>query len=194
MTLHNQRCKECKLIFEELLIQIYGEVKPNHNLKIPAKLEDYLGSVHIKDLELIYKALQEHQGHKNFVYVKNYIAPVDFYVPKPGLIVEFDESQHFTAPRKKSLSLYPKDLELRFDKDRWKELCDIENKHDRDPPYRDEQRAWYDALRDFAPALLGIRPTIRIYAKDHPWCELDSREPTDQESFKQFLSGNNVKT
>ena len=101
-------------------------MKPNHNLKIPAKLEGYLGSVHIKDLELIYKALQEHQGHKNFVRVKNYIAPVDFYVPKPGLIVEFDESQHFTAPRKKTLSLYPKDLELRFDKDRWKELCDIE--------------------------------------------------------------------
>ena len=110
------------------------------------------------------------------------------------MIVEFDESQHFTAPRKKALSLYPKDLKLGFDRDRWQDLCDIENKHDGEPPFRDEQRAWYDALRDFAPVLLGIKPTIRLYARDYAWCKLDSKEVTDQESFKQFLSGNNVKT
>ena len=100
---HDQRCKECKVRIEELLIQIYGEVKPNHNSKIPAKPEDYTGSIYSKDLDEIHKALQEHRGHKNFVRIKNYIAPVDFYVPEPGFIIEFDESQHFTAPRKKTL-------------------------------------------------------------------------------------------
>ena len=45
MKRHDQRCRECKVRIEELLIQIYGEVKPNYNLKIPAKPEDYLGSV-----------------------------------------------------------------------------------------------------------------------------------------------------
>ena len=130
MKRHNQRCKECKVRIEELLIQIYGEVKPNHNLKIPAKSEDYTESIYSKDLDAIHKALQEHQGYKNFVRAKNYIAPVDFYVPEPGLIVEFDESQHFTALRKKALSLYPKDLKLGFDRDRWQDLCSIENQHD----------------------------------------------------------------
>ena len=194
MRRHDQRCRECKVRIEELLIQIYGEVKPNYNLKIPAKPEDYLGSVYSKDLDAIHTELQEHQGYKNFVRAKNYIAPVDFYVPKPGLIVEFDESQHFTAPRKKALSLYPKDLKLGFDRDRWQDLCSIENQHDNHPPFRDEQRAWYDALRDFAPVLLEIKPTIRLYARDYAWCKLDSKKVTDQESFKQFLSGNNVKT
>ena len=187
---HDQRCKECKVRIEELLIQIYGEVKPNYNLKIPAKPEDYIGSSLGTDLEKIHTELQEHRGYKNFVRVKNYIAPVDFYVPEPGLIVEFDESQHFTALRKLALSLYPNNLKLGFDRERWKDLCEKEDKHDISPPFRDEQRAWYDTLRDFSPILLDINPTIRLYARDYIWCSLDSKKTLDQEEFKHLLGMN----
>ena len=184
---HNERCKDCKVRVQELLLQIYGEVKPNCNLKIPAKPEDYIGSTFGKELETIHLVLQSHRGFGDFVRAKKNIAPVDFYVPEPGFIVEFDESQHFTAPRKIALSNYPDNLKLGFDRDRWQDLCDIENNHDGEPPYRDEQRAWYDLLRDFAPNLLGIKPTIRLYAKDCEWCSLDPKEFSDQEAFKQLL-------
>ena len=33
---------------------------------------------------------------------------------------------------------------------------------DDDPPFRDEQRAWYDALRDFVPAFEGLQPTVKF--------------------------------
>lgn len=122
MIRHDERCKDCKVRVQELLHQIYGEVKPNCNLRIPAKPEDCIGSTFGKELETIHIALQSHRGFGDFVRAKKNIAPVDFYVPEPGFIVEFDESQHFTAPRKTALSNYPDNLKLGFDRDRWNNL------------------------------------------------------------------------
>ena len=187
---HNQSCKECKVRIEELLIKIYGEVKLNHSLKIPANVEDYIGSIFRKNLEKIYEKLEAHRGFKDFVRIKNYIAPVDFYVPDSKMIVEVDESQHFTTLRRIALSHYPDDLKLGFDRERWKDLCEKEDKHDNNPPFRDEQRAWYDTLRDFSPILLDINPTIRLYARDYIWCSLDSKKTLDQEEFKHLLGMN----
>jgi len=89
---------------------------------------------------------------------------VDFFVPNPGFIVEFDESQHFTKPREKALSNYPDTLNLGFDRSKWNNLWIGLNKKDKDTPYRDEQRALYDTLRDFAPIMLDLKPTIRLFA------------------------------
>ena len=38
---------------------------------------------------------------------------------------------------------------------------------------RDEQRAWYDTLRDLVPSIMGLQPTVRLYASDQVWCSLD---------------------
>ena len=42
------------------------------------------------------------------------LAGCDYWVPDPGFIVEFDESQHFTSPRKRALSVYADTAPLGF--------------------------------------------------------------------------------
>ena len=113
---------------------------------------------------------------------------VDFFVVDPGFIVEFDESQHFTEQRMISLKACPSDLQLGYDRQQWTDLCGTLRKKDNDPPFRDEQRAWYDTLRDFAPSILNLKPTVRLFSKDRVWCELHPDDPKDVEYFKNKLS------
>tara|TARA_B100001142_G_C14046766_1_gene544259 strand:+ start:115 stop:699 length:585 start_codon:yes stop_codon:yes gene_type:complete len=190
MARHNERCKNCKIAVEKLLNAIFGDVRTNYNLNLPAKVNDYSDSALSNDLFSIHTALQDHRNHKKFVKTRK-LSPVDFYVPDPGLVVEFDESQHFTLPRKISLLNYPDSLDLGFDKDRWINLCNDLNKKDGDPPYRDEQRAWYDSIRDFAPAILDIKSTIRIFSRDYVWCSLSHESESDKEIFKTYISISN---
>ena len=183
---HNERCKDCKTRVEELLNLLYEEVIANYNLNLPSKVDAYIGSMFEKELRQIHVSLQKYRGHKVFVKSRK-LQNVDFFVPEPGFIVEFDESQHFTKPREIALSRYPHTLTLGFDKNRWKDLCVNLNNKDNDPPYRDEQRAWYDTLRDFAPSILKIKPTIRLYSSDYAWCSLDPKSKSGQEQFKKLL-------
>ena len=116
------------------------------------------------------------------------MSPCDFWVPAPGFIVEFDESQHFTSPRKLVFSAYPDNHPIGFSRDRWIALCEKHNARDNDPPYRDEQRAWYDTLRDLIPTLEGLQPTVRIYASDYAWCSLDPDSSNDLRHFLEYLN------
>jgi len=109
-------------------------------------------------------------------------------VPRPGFILEFDESQHFTPLRRLALSRYPSSLPSGFDLERWMNLCREVNAQDDEPPYRDEQRAWYDTLRDFVPTLFDLRPTVRLYSREYPWCELNPSSAEHVERFRQILS------
>ncbi len=183
---HNERCKLCKTIFKELLAELYGEVKVNYNLDLPSKIIDYEDFCYGKVLAKIYKALQEYRGYNNFVKA-NKLPNVDFYIPNHGVIIEFDESQHFSNPRKIALENYPNAFQLGFDRNKWIDLCGLLNKKDNDPPYRDEQRAWYDTLRDFAPSNLNLKPTIRLFAQDFIWCSLDPKNKKDIAVFKEIL-------
>ena len=101
--------------------------------------------------------------------------------------MEFDESQHFTIPRKFTLEKYPAGLELGFSREKWIMLCKEINAKDNDPPYRDEQRAWYDTLRDFLPAILDLKPTVRLFAKDFIWCSLNPDDPKDIDKFRKMI-------
>jgi len=101
--------------------------------------------------------------------------------------VEFDESQHFTNPRKITIEKYPADLGLGFSREKWIKLCEEINARDNNPPYRDEQRAWYDTLRDFLPAILGLKPTVRLFAKDFVWCSLNPEDPRDVGKFRRMI-------
>ena len=183
---HNERCKDCKIRIEELLNLIYKKVIVNYNLKLPSKIEGYAGSPFERELTQIHASLQKYRGHNFFVKAKK-LPNVDFFVPEPGFIVEFDESQHFTKPREISLSCYSDELTLGFNKAKWVNLCTTLNKKDNDPAYRDEQRAWYDSLRDFAPKILNIKPTIRLYASDYVWCSLDANNKPDQKKFRELI-------
>lgn len=174
----------------ELLRASFGDVRRNHSLGLPSALSDYRDSPVYGTLKLILRRLEAHRGYSDFVRAKR-LARVDYFIPSTRLVVEFDESQHFTAPRAISLALYPRSPKIRFDVGRWIELCETLDQTDADPPYRPEQRAWYDALRDFSPfhslADSPVRGITRIHAKTLKWCDLDPGSPPDLRVFRSAL-------
>jgi len=180
---HDERCPACKKTIETMLRKIYGEVKVNYKFEAGTKPEDYRNSPFYLELKEIFSELQNHRGYKGFIRSRR-LPRCDFFVSNPGFIVEFDESQHFTTCRKIALSKYPKSFILGFDREKWIKLCERINAKDNDPPYRDEQRAWYDTLRDFIPTIKGLKPTIRIFSRDFRWCSLKPDVSSDVKRFK----------
>ena len=185
-TSHDERCPRCKELIRLMLEKTYDRVGTSHKIDIGVHPEAFQGSPHYKRLKEIYEALQSHRGFKEFVKAKS-LPNCDFFIPEPGFILEFDESQHFTLPRKIALKLYPNDLRLGFDREKWISLCQRIDAKDNAPPYRDEQRAWYDTLRDFLPSVAGLQPTVRIFAGDGEWCSLKPDNASDVKRFQSFL-------
>lgn len=183
---HNERCRACKKTVQAMLEKIYGRVEPNYQIGLGTRPEDYAGEAVYPALSRVYDALQEHRGYGDFVRAERIAA--DFFVPEPGFVVEFDESQHFTKPRLIALENYPAAMQAGYSVPRWKELCASLDRRDNDPPYRDEQRAWYDTLRDFLPEIKGYLPTVRLYSREMVWCELDPEKPGDVERFGDLLA------
>lgn len=183
---HNEGCPRCKQSVKCLLDVLFGDVKVNWDLNIPCRLGDYKNSLFYGALEKIYVALIAHRGFDNFVRAKK-LPRVDFFIPDKNFIVEFDESQHFTKPRDIALDLYPENKDVGYSIERWRTLCQQLNKRDNDPPYRDEQRAWYDTLRDFAPDFLGSGKIVRLYSRDQIWCALDPNDEAHLQIFKQMI-------
>ncbi|HLD54807.1 MAG TPA: hypothetical protein VJB35_00965 [Candidatus Nanoarchaeia archaeon] len=190
MAIHNERCKECKKRILELLTKLFGDVKVNYNLNLSNNPESFIEKSHYKDLKNIFTLLQNHRGHNHFIRTKK-LPNVDFFVVNSGFIVEFDESQHFTKSREISLKNYSSNLKVGYNKERWIKLCTTLHKKDNDPPFRDEQRAWYDTLRDFAPFLLSLKPTIRLFAKDYMWCKFNPEDKLDLIKFQKILDDKN---
>ncbi len=190
---HDERCSECKNAIADCLRALYGAtgvVRREHRLPLPAKLSAYVDHPRYDDLRRIHRALVAHRGHEAFTRTAR-IRPLDIFVDPPGFVVELDEGQHFSAARRVSLEAYPDDLDLGFDLGSWIQLCQRLKRSDPDPAYRDEQRAWYDALRDFAPDLheRHLQPTVRIPLGEMAWCELDPSRPKDLERFTQMVPG-----
>jgi hypothetical protein len=183
---HDERCPKCKVAVKTILGRIYGRVEQNYKFEVGSLPEDFEGIPHYAELAEIFKILQEHRGFRDFIKAKT-LPNCDFFMPDFRFILEYDESQHFTLPRRIALEHYPKELVLGFDRKRWVDLCLRVESRDNDPPYRDEQRAWYDTLRDFLPELKGLNPTARIFARDFAWCRLDPGNPSDVEYFRSFL-------
>ncbi len=183
---HNENCPLCKEAVKKLLNKIYGRVEQDYRIEVGAHLEDFVNTPCYEKLEEVYLALQNARGFKDFVKTKT-LPRVDFFAMEAKLIIEFDESQHFTLPRRLALENYPTELELGFDRQRWMNLCKKINKKDNDPPYRDEQRAWYDTLRDYVPLVEALKPTIRLFAKDHIWCSLDPDSRLSLQNLESIL-------
>lgn len=118
-------------------------------------------------LATIFQALQAMRGFSNFAGTGRSLR-CDFYIPNEKLIVEFDERQHFTIQRAKALELCPSDISLEFDRQEWIKTCNSIKATDSSPPYRDEQRAFYDSLRDILAAQNGYR-LVRFRQGDFDW-------------------------
>ena len=185
---HSQSCRECKIRVHQFLERIYGTCVRDHRFRWRTGLADYAGSPIGSTLQDVAQALQGHRGFgiDEFVRSKE-VAACDYWVPDPGFIVEFDESQHFTSPRRLALSVYAGQHSLGFSAKRWLDLCERHDAKDGSPPYRDEQRAWYDTLRDLVPVAEGLSPTVRLYARDRVWCSLDPERRDDREGFMRLI-------
>lgn len=183
---HPERCRDCKERVRQLLAIIYGECLVNHSFPWPAKPENYRGTIFGTTLERIHQALQGLRGYKDFIRAEQ-MPPCDYYIPDLGLIVEFDERQHFTRPRRVALSSYPPELKVGFSIAQWLELCRRIDAVDDDPPDRDERRAWYDSLRDLVPTLHGFQPTARLYSEAFRWCALSQDSEKDLGTFRSLL-------
>lgn len=169
-----------------LLGKAYGAVEKEKRFNVGTHPEDFEGTQYCDSLKKIYEALQNYRNHKDLV--RRNILKCDSFMSDAGFILEWDESQHFTVPRKIALELYPEELKISFEKKRWIELCDKRPRTDNTPPHRDEQRAWLDTLRDFLPELEeGLKPTIRLYYKDPQWSSLNPNSTIDIERFKELL-------
>ena len=184
---HPDHCRHCKEQVRRLLTAIYSACLVSHPFPWPARPEGYTKSIMGNVLRQILAGLEQLRGHRDFIK-SALMPPCDFYVPDPPFILEFDEGQHFTQARRVALSLYPPEFQAGFPVDRWIELCRRIDARDDDPPDRDERRAWYDSLRDLVPGLHGLRPTVRVYANEFPWCSLDSGSTTDREKFRSLLN------
>jgi very-short-patch-repair endonuclease len=148
----------------KLLKQRFGRVITEAKfdwLKVPDRVSE--DSV----LDGLYENLALSRDHYNFS-TPGYKLACDFFIPSENLIIEYDERQHFTEQRAKSLAHYPPDLNLSFDKDKWCEACKNTKATDNDPIYRDEQRAFYDSVRDILAARNGMT-LIRINDGDYDW-------------------------
>ena len=180
----------------DLLERLYGACLVNHGFRWGTSLAAYRGTQVEPTLRNVAAALKAFRGLGVGAFVKtNFLAPCDFWVPDPGFIVEFDESQHFTALRKLALSAYPAEHPLGFSAERWIALCEHHDARDNDPPFRDEQRAWYDTLRDLVPSLEGLQPTVRLYARDQAWCSIDPANGDHLKAFSDLIrSGNHFTT
>lgn len=185
---HTERCAECKLRVGEMLEHLYGTCLPGHRFDWPTSVDDYDGTAIGGTLRKVAAVLKSNRGYGIADFERsNTLYPCDFWVPDPGFVVEFDESQHFTRPRKLALKVYGDALPLGFSAKRWINLCEQRDARDNDPPFRDEQRAWYDALRDLVPTTRGLLPTVRLYARDLAWCSLDPTDQYDRECFSRLI-------
>jgi len=193
MQKHNVSCKVCKQRVFELLKKIYGKVEKNYSVDIATKPEYFSDSNQYPKLDEIFSHLSALRGYTDLVQ-KEKLNTCDYFIPDKQIVVEFDEPQHFTTARKKSLELYKKS-DFSFDVKKWIKLCEETNAKDNDKnvPHRDEQRAWLDTIRDFIPLLKkNFNPTIRLYAKDFVWCSLDPENSNDVKKFQSFLNPLNM--
>ena len=185
---HSERCPECKKRVSELLERIYGACVTGYKFGWQTGLVPYAETSIGDTLRDVAAALQGYRGFGVRDFVRSpLLAGCDFWVPASDFIVEFDESQHFTNPRKLALSVYADDKSLGFSAKRWITLCEHHNVKDNRPPFRDEQRAWYDTLRDLVPPNEGMGPTVRLYASDWVWCSLDPESTGDRERFSELM-------
>lgn len=107
----------------------------------------------------IAEALHEHRGAQEF-FKRGTRLIADFFVEALNLVIEYDERQHFTRPRRITLDHYPSDLAVGFSVAEWQQACDQTRAVDSDAK-RDETRVFYDTVRDFEIIRHGLK-IIRI--------------------------------
>lgn len=119
-------------------------------------------------LRRVLNAVEQHRG-QSVRGRKGLQLRFDIYLPRIGVALEFDERQHFTPLRAAALRVYPANAALGFDRAHWIALCEQIRAGDNSPAYRDEQRAFYDSIRDLLAPAAGIKTVVRIFEEEVAW-------------------------
>lgn len=146
-------------------------------LKTPDKIDG--------EYKHIYDALKQLQGDTSFAK-RNVVLRCDFVCESRKIIIEYDERQHFSQARYVSLSAYPEDIILGYDKELWMKACKDIRAKDNFPKNRDEIRAFYDSVRDIECAKHGYR-LVRIMHGQFDW-----RSENAEQQIKELLHTNSV--
>ena len=183
---HNTRCYKCKNTIYKMLQHLYGEIDLKFKAEgVSTRIEDYRHSELSESLSRIYIALVNHRNFNSFVK-SGTLQRCDVYIPSRKILVETDETQHFTYPRYIALANYPASLSIGYDLDWYKQACKLKRAVDNDPEYRDEQRAWYDTIRDFLPKICTeVTKTVRVPLGFHTWCSLETSNTSHVEIFRK---------
>lgn len=114
----------------------------------------------------------------------------DAYLPDYNCILEFDELQHFTFERQKTLLLYQNGVDVGYDLTAYIKLCEessrlayAEKRKGFSKPVpefpfehgRDCQRALFDSMRDILALENGLKPTMRVSLFEVPSIGSDAR-------------------
>ena len=170
--------KKQKIALRKLLEKHFGKIQTEVGfdwLVVPGK--NSMDS----DLAKVLDALKKYRGFNNFFTPRKSLR-CDFYIPTNNTIIEYDERQHFTIPRHISLSNYPNKMNLGFDKKEWRLICKKVKAVDSDPEYRDEQRAFYDTLRDILAAKNGVN-LKRLKHGEYDWESKESENMIEKLFF-----------
>jgi len=186
--IHSARCQECKARVRKLLTKLYDICEVNHSFPWFSTPEAYRGSAVGEILQVVFKSLGHYRGYQEFIKALQ-MPPCDFYLPRMSLLVEFDESQHFTRARRITLEQYRPEVPVGFSVPQWISLCNTIVAVDDDPPDRDERRAWYDTLRDLLPCIHGFKPTVRVYSEAFRWCTLEVNSKDAVAQFRSLIKG-----
>jgi hypothetical protein len=152
----------------KILTQLWG----------PVEIEKKIKGISVPDLKnrssiepSLLRILQKIEAHRGIAVQGkiNWVLAFDFFLPRIGVVIEFDERQHFTPLRATALKYYPTDMALGFDRARWIRLSEEIRAGDNSPIYRDEQRAFYDSVRDITVSRVGLKPVVRIFEEDVQW-------------------------
>ena len=177
----NLKPKSQKIALKKLLDKIF----PDYNLITEGRFE--WGNVPKNADEVfhyIYEPLHNYRGFTAEQFAKQRAINYDFVINEIKLIIEYDEKQHFSIPRKISLENYPDDIQLNFDKKYWISECERIHARDNDPIYRDEQRAFRDSIRDISAFKNGYT-IIRIKHGDYNF-EDDQAENNLKQLLKKY--------
>jgi len=131
-------------------------------------------NAHFKDhFQVIDKIYKELNGNNCLKGIRQLQCDA-YFGGKYNFLFEFDEIQHFSSARLKTLNIYPSNLKMNYSITNWKKWClaysGIADKYRFNkttidfnfPGVRTCQRAYLDCFRDLLPFYNGLNPTLRI--------------------------------
>lgn len=180
----NQSAVKCarRAALKDIVDRNYGRIQTEWKCKIAVPdLIDRTGMHAV--LQRILSAIEAHRsiavqgrnGHR---------LAFDLFLEEVNLPIEYDERQHFTPLRAASLRSYPHRALLGFDRTKWIRLCEEIRAGDNSPAYRDEQRAFYDSVRDIVAPQVGLLPVMRVFEEDVIW----EKDGAKSEAGQQILA------